>query len=225
MRSGPQYNGLMTKTLFSVLALSFARVCYTNNLPSSLDIGVTASAILVWQEIELTYSLAATTLMTLRPFTKDFNTGLGMGGDAVGEYGNTGDGSGRGTSRGRYGNRRLSRAQQKHSELLSETNFELDQRTNRHGYHKRKAEKPKAVIVQENYLGKQDACWSPLQSPTEEHESRLNTTTIIYASPASTTAGHSRRRMSGSRGSAGTSPDEITVTQSVEQKVSPRNMV
>lgn len=200
-------------------------------MPSSLDIGVTASAILVWQEVELTYSLAATTLMTLRPFTKDFNTGFGMGGDAVGDYGNTGDGSGRGTSRGRYGTKRLSRAQRKHSEILSETNFELDRRTHRWGYHNHKAEKskvemPKPVIVQETYVGEQDACRSLPQSPTtEEHDLRGNTTTVIYASPASPTAGRSRRQMSSSSGSAGTNPDEITVTHSVEQKVRPRNMV
>lgn len=163
--------------------------------------------------------------MTLRPFTKDFNTGFGMGGDAVGEYGNTGDGSGRGsgrgTSRGRVSKNRSSRAQRKHSELASDTDFELDQRKHRYFSSKRKAEKPEPIIVQENYLGEQDAGHSLPQSPRAEEQSlRGNTTTVIYASPSSSPPGHTRRQTSGSTG-----PDEITVTHSVEQKVRPRNMV
>ena len=45
---------------------------------------------IIFQEVELTFSLAAATLMTLRPFTRDFNTGFGLGGDIVANYGASG---------------------------------------------------------------------------------------------------------------------------------------
>jgi hypothetical protein len=43
--------------------------------------------VVIFQEVEMTFSLTAVTLMTLRHFAKDFNTGFGLGGDTVGNYG------------------------------------------------------------------------------------------------------------------------------------------
>ena len=174
--------------------------------------------------------------MTLRPFTKDFNTGFGMGGEAIANYGNSAyennsSGSRRGTSRGRErGETRMSRAQRRLNEMTSGTNLstkhqdlELDQRTN-HTYNQSQIEKPKDVTIQENYLGEHDNGRSPPQSPGSEQDDAIgNTTTITYAAHALTTNG--RHQNSGSRGSERTNPDEITVTHLVEQKVRPRNMV
>ena len=64
-----------------VLAFSSIHLHYVHSLQNASDPGTSSAIPLIWREVELTYSLAATTLMTLRPFTKDFYTGFGMGGD------------------------------------------------------------------------------------------------------------------------------------------------
>ncbi|MCJ1231161.1 hypothetical protein MMC12_007837 [Toensbergia leucococca] len=73
-----------------VLALSITRNYYIHSILSAPDPGLASNNVIIFQTIEMTVSLAAATLMTLRPFTKDFNTGFGLGGDAVGNYGASG---------------------------------------------------------------------------------------------------------------------------------------
>ena len=73
------------------------------------DPGLASRYVVIWQEIELTYSIAAATLMCLRPLLRDFDTGFGLGGDTVRTYGATcyilsnGDQSRSGNKLSRYG--------------------------------------------------------------------------------------------------------------------------
>ncbi|KAI4162442.1 MAG: hypothetical protein LQ342_003857 [Letrouitia transgressa] len=66
-----------------VLAFSIARDYYVHNLMSASDTGLASRYVIIWQEVELTYSIAAATLMCLRPLIRDFDTGFGLGGETV----------------------------------------------------------------------------------------------------------------------------------------------
>lgn len=66
-----------------VLALTLVRDHYVHNLRTSPDTGLVSRTVIIWQEAELAYSLAAATLMCFKPLVKDFNTGFGLGGDMV----------------------------------------------------------------------------------------------------------------------------------------------
>ena len=190
--------------------------------------------------------------MTLRPFAKDFDTGFGMGGDTVGDYGESEYGSGSKGSSGRKPRAsRISKAQRRLDDLTSGTNhsttghtdLELDLRTRNPSYHNSLTGKPKSWTVQEFYLGEHGIGRSPPTSPgVEENEANDvqigNTTTIIYSSPSphgiatgSGFGGYGRHHMTSTRGVDNSNtptphPDDtITVTHLVEQKVRPRNMV
>ncbi|KAL8834897.1 MAG: hypothetical protein Q9170_003539 [Blastenia crenularia] len=73
-----------------VLALTLARNHYIHKLLSDSDTGLTARTVIIWQEAELTYSIAAATLMCLKPLVKDFNTSFGLGGEMVRTHAITG---------------------------------------------------------------------------------------------------------------------------------------
>ena len=80
----------VTAAFFSrapVAVLSGLHLSYVLKVYGSSDPGIASGIPLIWREIELTYALAATTLMTLRPFTKEFDTGFGMGGEAYRTHG------------------------------------------------------------------------------------------------------------------------------------------
>ena len=72
---------------FPVAVFSGIHLLYVQRLHHSSDPGLAAAQPLIWREIELTYALAATTVMTLRPFTKEFDTGFGMGGETYRTHG------------------------------------------------------------------------------------------------------------------------------------------
>ncbi|KAL8708852.1 MAG: hypothetical protein Q9220_006308 [cf. Caloplaca sp. 1 TL-2023] len=73
-----------------VLAFTLIRNHYVYLLKSDPDPGLVSRTVYIWQEIELTYSLAAATLMCLKPLVNDFNTNFGLGGEMVRAHGNTG---------------------------------------------------------------------------------------------------------------------------------------
>ena len=72
---------------FPVAVFSGLHLYSVNRLLHSSDPGLAGGRPLIWREIELTYALAATTVMTLRPFTTEFNTGFGMGGETYRQHG------------------------------------------------------------------------------------------------------------------------------------------
>ncbi|KAL8951062.1 MAG: hypothetical protein Q9222_002934 [Ikaeria aurantiellina] len=73
-----------------VLAFTLIRNHYVHLLQSDPDPGLVSRTVFIWQEIEVTYSLAAATLMCLKPLVKDFNTNFGLGGEMVRAHGTTG---------------------------------------------------------------------------------------------------------------------------------------
>ncbi|KAI4244624.1 MAG: hypothetical protein LQ352_006750 [Teloschistes flavicans] len=66
-----------------VLAFTLARNHYVHLLMVGSDTGLISKTVIIWQEVELTYSIAAATLMCLKPLVKDFNTSFGLGGEMV----------------------------------------------------------------------------------------------------------------------------------------------
>lgn len=77
---------------FPVAIFSGLHLNAVQRLLHSSDPGLAAGRPLIWREIELTYALAATTVMTLRPLTKEFNTGFGMGGETYRTHGTNANG-------------------------------------------------------------------------------------------------------------------------------------
>ncbi|KAL8681911.1 MAG: hypothetical protein Q9186_001997 [Xanthomendoza sp. 1 TL-2023] len=66
-----------------VLAFTLIRNHYVHLLRSTGDTGLMSRTVFVWQEVELTFSIAAATLMCLKPLVSDFNTSFGLGGETV----------------------------------------------------------------------------------------------------------------------------------------------
>ncbi|KAI4243231.1 MAG: hypothetical protein L6R40_003599 [Gallowayella cf. fulva] len=66
-----------------VLAFTLIRNHYVYLLKSTPDTGLMSRTVFIWQEVELTFSLAAATLMCLKPLVSDFNTSFGLGGEMV----------------------------------------------------------------------------------------------------------------------------------------------
>ncbi|KAF3038175.1 hypothetical protein E8E12_008219 [Didymella heteroderae] len=52
----------------------------TNDLISTTDVSLTAAIVVIWQSIEMSYSIAAATIAALKRFTESLNTGFGHGG-------------------------------------------------------------------------------------------------------------------------------------------------
>lgn len=73
--------GLIPSSEISVVAFSFIHLHYIHILISADDPGLVSGSAFLWREVEVAYSLAATTLLALRPFTREFDTGFGMGGE------------------------------------------------------------------------------------------------------------------------------------------------
>lgn len=51
----------------------------TNNLSSTANVSLTAAMVLIWQAIEMSYSVAAATIAALKRWTESLNTGFGHG--------------------------------------------------------------------------------------------------------------------------------------------------
>jgi hypothetical protein len=86
-------------SLLRVLGLAATRHYYMSKvLPVSADAGSIAVYITIFQEIEMACSVSAATVITLRPLSREFNTGFGLGGETVGNYGTTKYGVGTGAS-------------------------------------------------------------------------------------------------------------------------------
>ncbi|KAL8803072.1 MAG: hypothetical protein Q9182_003385 [Xanthomendoza sp. 2 TL-2023] len=73
-----------------VLAFTLIRNHYVHLLRSTGDTGLMSRTVFIWQEVELTFSIAAATLMCLKPLVNDFNTSFGLGGDMVRTHAATG---------------------------------------------------------------------------------------------------------------------------------------
>ncbi|KAI8941009.1 hypothetical protein NX059_002256 [Plenodomus lindquistii] len=61
------------------LAFSIARYKATEQLIATNDVSLTAAIVVVWQAVQLSYSLAAATIAALKRFTESMNTGFGHG--------------------------------------------------------------------------------------------------------------------------------------------------
>ncbi|KAJ4983076.1 integral membrane protein [Stagonosporopsis vannaccii] len=61
------------------IALTILRDGATNRLNSSADVSLTAAMVVIWQAIELAYSIAAATIAALKRFSESLNTGFGHG--------------------------------------------------------------------------------------------------------------------------------------------------
>ncbi|KZM19419.1 hypothetical protein ST47_g9361 [Ascochyta rabiei] len=61
------------------LVFTILRDNATNNLSYTSDVSLTAAMVVVWQTIELSYSIAAATVAALKRFTESLNTGFGHG--------------------------------------------------------------------------------------------------------------------------------------------------
>ena len=77
---------------FPVAVFSGLHLYSVGQLLHLSDPGLAGGRPLIWREVELTYALAATTVMTLRPFTKEFDTGFGMGGETYRTHGTNANG-------------------------------------------------------------------------------------------------------------------------------------
>ncbi|RMZ80875.1 hypothetical protein DV737_g2756, partial [Chaetothyriales sp. CBS 132003] len=70
-----------------VLVLAIGRLIYLHNLLSATDVGAASNLTTILQEVEMTSSLSATVILTLRPFAKEFDTGFGGGRETFAAYG------------------------------------------------------------------------------------------------------------------------------------------
>ncbi|KAF2854151.1 hypothetical protein T440DRAFT_269565 [Plenodomus tracheiphilus IPT5] len=61
------------------LIFSIVRFKATNELRTTRDVSLTAAIVVVWQAVQLSYSLAAATIAALKRFTESMNTGFGHG--------------------------------------------------------------------------------------------------------------------------------------------------
>lgn len=186
-----------------VFALTLVRNHYIHELLNDSDDGLTARIVVIWQEAELAFSIAAATLMCLKPLVKDFNTSFGLGGDMVRTHAATGYiASNENGSRGLASKLGRLRAYGSGSRSGMGSIVELESRGGEFASSKDR----KGPIVTERRIGER-----PKMGP--HSESKMSTT--VTHDPD-----HSPHNSSGSRG-----PDDIVVTHRVEQSVHPRNMV
>ncbi|KAI4102266.1 MAG: hypothetical protein L6R37_004516 [Teloschistes peruensis] len=183
-----------------VLAFTLARNHYVHLLTVGSDAGLISKTVIIWQEVELTYSIAAATLMCLKPLVKDFNTSFGLGGEMVRTHAasgyilSNGDGSrGMDSQVGRLRRFRSGGKYGKGSVVELESRGD-DSSKNNH------------VVVTEHTLDE-------ISNLRPHANSR--TTTMVSHDPT-----HRQHSSNGSQ-----SRDDIVITHRVEQSVSPRHMV
>ncbi|KAL8688436.1 MAG: hypothetical protein Q9218_005655 [Villophora microphyllina] len=186
-----------------VLAFTLVRNHYVHQLMVDSNPGLLSKTVIIWQEVELTYSIAAATLMCLKPLVKDFNTSFGLGGEMVRTHAasgyilSNGDASRGGNSQiGRL--RRLGRG----SKYGKGSIVELESR----GDDSIPSGKSHHVVVTERMVDETPNLRSPCES---------RTTTTVSHDP-----NHRQHSSNGSQGR-----DDIIITHRVEQSVSPRHMV
>lgn len=63
----------------STIIFSALRFNETHKLTTTHDISLTAATVVIWQAVQLSYSLAAATIAALKRFTESLNTGFGHG--------------------------------------------------------------------------------------------------------------------------------------------------
>lgn len=63
----------------STVVFTILRNNATNRLSSTSDASITAAMVVVWQSVEMSYSIAAATIAALKRFTESLNTGFGHG--------------------------------------------------------------------------------------------------------------------------------------------------
>lgn len=178
-----------------VLALTLVRNHYIQGLQTDVDAGLVSRTIVIWQEAELAYSIAAVTLMCLKPLVRDFNTSFGLGGEMVRTHGATGYIAA--NSNGSQGlGSRIGRLMGYRGEGRSEKGSIIQMESR--GGDVTLADKTHVVVV---------------ERIVDEPNSSMSTT--VTHDPQ-----HKPHNSDQSRG-----PDDIVVTHRVEQSVSPRNMI
>ncbi|KAL9599955.1 MAG: hypothetical protein Q9219_003517 [cf. Caloplaca sp. 3 TL-2023] len=188
-----------------VFALTLVRNHYVHELLEDPDTGLVARTVVIWQEAELAYSIAAATLMCLKPLVKDFNTSFGLGGDMVRTHGATGYiASNENGSQGIASKLQKLRAYGSGSRYGKGSVIEMDSRGG--GRDEFPPANTHDVYVSERRLNER-----PNIGP--HPDSKMSTT-------VSHDPDHRTHDSTGSRG-----PDDIVVTHRVEQSVHPRNMV
>ena len=198
----------------SVLAFALTRDHYVRLLSRpTIDAGLTSNNVIIWHQLELSYSIAAATLMCLKPLVKDFNTSFGLGGETVRTHATTGyilsqtgeekkSNSGMGS---RLGQRiRMSRKGSSYGK--GSVDFEM---TSRAG----ESRKDGKVLVS---VSEDPVPGSPT-TPNERDGANGTTTTTVAHDPE---ARHLHSHSAESRGR-----DDILITHRVEQSVRPRHMV
>ncbi|KAL8717324.1 MAG: hypothetical protein Q9225_005416 [Loekoesia sp. 1 TL-2023] len=185
-----------------VLALTLARNHYVHKLLDDPDTGLVARITVIWQEAELAYSIAAATLMCLKPLVRDFNTSFGLGGEMVRTYAAT-------------------------SYIASNNNGSqgLESKIGRLRGYGRGSRYGKGSVVEMDSRGGDFT--SGDKSHTYVTERRVDERPNLGSHPdstMSTTVSHDPdHRPHDSTGSR--VPDDIVVTHRVEQSVHPRHMV
>lgn len=184
-----------------VLALTLVRNHYVQELQTTSDTGLVSRTVVIWQEAELAYSIAAATLMCLKPLIRDFNTSFGLGGETVRTHAASGyissnsNGSGLASKIGRL---RAFRGGNKHAKgstiELGSSGGDFPPSDKSH------------VLVSQRRLE---------ERPTIQPHRDSSTTTTVTHDP--------QHRPQGSAGSQGA--DEIMVTHRIEHSVHPRDLV
>ncbi|KAL8814182.1 MAG: hypothetical protein Q9223_006579 [Gallowayella weberi] len=182
-----------------VLAFTLIRNHYVHLLRSTGDTGLMSRTVFIWQEVELTFSIAAATLMCLKPLVRDFNTSFGLGGEMVRTHAATGyilsDGN---TTKGMASRMGRLRSYGASSRYGKGSVIEMDSRD--------------LTASDQNYAMASDRSVHDTPELRRHHDAR--TTTIVS----------SDYRQHHANGSGG--PDDmIVVTSRVEQHVHPRHMV
>lgn len=183
-----------------VLALTLVRNHYVQELQTSPDTGLVSRTIVIWQEAELAYSIAAATLMCLKPLVRDFNTSFGLGGEMVRTYAASGYIASNSNPSGLASKMARLRAYRggKHTEGST---FELQTKENDFPPNDKSH-----VLVSERRLD---------DRPSIQPHSDSSTTITVTHDP--------QHRPQDSGENPGV--DDIVVTHRVEQSVRPRNMV
>ncbi|KAL8905159.1 MAG: hypothetical protein Q9207_002818 [Kuettlingeria erythrocarpa] len=183
-----------------VVALTLVRNHYVQELLTSPDAGLVSRTIVIWQEAELAYSIAAATLMCLKPLVRDFNTSFGLGGEMVRTHAASGYIASNSNPSGLASKMARLRAYRggKHTEGST---FEMQTKGSDFPPNDRSH-----VLVSERRL-----------------DDRLNIQPHLDSSTTTTVTHDPQNRPQGSGESPGV--DDIVVTHRVEQSARPRNML
>ncbi|KAL8668498.1 MAG: hypothetical protein Q9168_006873 [Polycauliona sp. 1 TL-2023] len=189
-----------------ILAFTLIRNHYVYLLMSTADTGLMSKTVFIWQEVELTFSIAAATLMCLKPLVHEFNTSFGLGGDMVRTHGATGymassNGDTAKARPSRMGRLRSYGASSRFEGKGSVIEMDVRDLTS--------SGKDDHTVVTQRSM-------HDLSEPDSRPHADSGTTTFVSSD-------YLPRKQSSKESSGG--PDDIMVTHRVEQHVHPRHMV